>query len=442
VRWTKIITFLHLLTFFLLFTACGNSNSSNESHESAWKSAGLLADSARFPHIGVDDKGNVFAVWAQSTEFYANRFTAGSGWGIPQKIGESNAGWSNLQLAVSKNGCALAVWWNEEFGIVQDVLAVRYMAGSGWGAVESLGNIGVPKDIAINDAGNAFIVTESLTTSFKGLTIARYDQTTGWSNDRIGYIDTSTNNGFPKISVDDSGYGFVLWVEGGSGTNNVYVSRRSGSAWEAPTQIASIAGVFDPWTNIRIDGKGNAMALWGQLDSSSISHTYACRYTASDGWSMAERIDNSVSDSIDQYLAVDSSGHFYAVWTQRTDTALSTILCRKFIPDTGWQAPQSVGTGYSARTPRIAADSFGNVFAAWQQYDPDDIYPGDAKIYASRFTAASGWSAQRQLKNTLGGADAPDLAVDPSGRATVMWSQSTGSTNGLIRYGVFSSRFE
>jgi hypothetical protein len=442
VKLIKSITILCLLTFFLFLTACGNSNSSNESHESAWKSAGSLADSARFPHIGVDDKGNVFAVWAQSTGFYANRFTVSSGWGIPQKIGESNAGWSTLRLAVSKSGHALAVWWNEEIGIVTDVEAVRYVPGSGWGQVENLGNIGVPQDITIKDAGNAFIVAESLTTSFKGITIARYDQTTGWSNDRIGYIDTSTNNGFSKISVDDSGYGFVLWVEGDSGTNNVYVSRRSGSAWEAPSQIASIAGFFDPWTNIMIDGNGNAVALWGQLDSSSISHTYACCYTAANGWSMAERVDNSLSASIDQYLAVDSSGHFYAVWTQRTDTAVSTILCRKYIPGTGWQAPQLVGTGYSVRSPKVAADSYGNVFAAWQQYDPDDLYPGDAKIYASRFTASSGWSVQRQLRNTLGDADAPDLAVDPSGRATIMWSQSTGSTNGLIHYGVFFSRFD
>jgi hypothetical protein len=442
VRWTKIITILHLLMLLLLLTACGNSNSSNESHDSVWKSAGLLADSARFPHIGVDDKGTVFAVWAQSNGFFANRFTVGSGWGIPQKIGESNAGWSTLRLVVSKSGHALAAWWNEEIGIVTDVEAVRYVPGSGWGQVENLGNIGVPKDIAIHDAGNAFIVTESLTASFKGLTIARYDQTTGWSNDRIGYIDPSTNNGFPKISVDNSGHGFVLWVEGESGTNNVYVSRRSGSAWEEPLLISSIAGGFEQSTNISIDGKGNAMALWGQQDSSSASHTYACRYTAAAGWNVAERVDSSESDSIDQYLTVDSSGHFYAVWTQITDTAVSTILSSQYSPGSGWQAPRLVGTGSPARSPRVATDSFGNIFAAWQQYDPDDLYPGDAKIYASRFTASSGWSVQRQLRNVLGDADAPDLAVDPSGRATIMWSQSTGSINGLIHYGVFFSKFE
>jgi hypothetical protein len=345
-------------------------------------------------------------------------------------------------LAVSKSGHALAAWWNEEIGIVTDVEAVRYVPGSGWGQVENLGNIGVPQDIAINDAGNAFIVTESLTTSFKGLTIARYDQTTGWSNDRIGYIDTSTNNGFPKISVDNSGHGFVLWVEGESGTNNVYVSRRSGSAWEEPLLISSIAGVFEQWTNISIDGKGNAMALWGQQDSSSTSHTYACRYTAAAGWSVAERVDSSVSDSIDQYLTVDSSGNFYAVWSQRTDTIVSTILCSQYSPGSGWQTPRLVGTGSPARSPRVATDSSSNIFAAWLQYDPEDVYPGDAKIYASRFTASSGWSVQKQLRNVQGNADAPDLVVDPSGRATIMWSQSTGSIYGLIQYGVFFSRFE
>lgn len=437
-KWLKKICILTAVPIVLTLSACGNSD---PSHVSSWKSASLLTDSAWYPQIGVDGNGNVFSVWAQSTGFYANRYTVNSGWGIPQKIGESTTGWTDLQFAVGKSGHAVATWVHLELGDSY-VQAVRYVPGTGWGTPEILRGIGTPKDITITESGSIYLATERYSVLSTGISIIRYDQASGWKDDQLGYTDTVTYYGFPRVSIDQSEKGFALWLEGNSGINKVYVSQRTQAGWGVPQVIASIAGFPEEWTNIAVDNNGNAMALWGQQDSLFTSHTYACRYTTTNGWRAAEQIDNSIFDSIDQSLAIDSYGNYYAVWSQRTDAGFSNIYSCLYSPVSGWQTPLLVGTNGIARHPQIAADIFGNVFTAWQQYDPNDPFPGDANIYSNQYTTASGWGMQQQLKRALGGADSPGLVVDPFGNATVMWSQSTGSVGGSITYGIFYCRFE
>jgi hypothetical protein len=443
-KYLKTIIILALMPLFLFLSACGNSDSS---HTGSWGKAAQLTDDAvsRYPQLAADGNGNIIAVWAQSSGFYANRYDVVNGWGTPQKIGDTNPGWSDLHLAVSSSGHAIVAWLlsDQRFSHLQ---VVRYTAGIGWGPVETLLGIGEPKDTAIDDSGNAFIVAERLIITMSGeirqLIIARSDQESGWRYDRIEYAETSTSNGFPKISVDGSGNGFIMWVEGFNDDYKEYVSSLSPAGIGAPQQIASLPGSSAAWTNIVVDDSGNAMALWGQADSALTFHTYACCYNPADGWGVAERIDNSPFDTVDQSLFVDPSGNFHAIWTQLTGSTLSDIYSRRYTPSGGWQFPLRVGTGGIARYPRIAADASGNLFAAWLQYDPTVRFGGDGKVYANHYQRGSSWGMQKQLTDALGDADAPALVADRSGKAMVMWSQNTGSVGGLVEHGIFFSRFE
>jgi hypothetical protein len=266
-------------------------------------------------------------------------------------------------------------------------------------------------------------------------------QESGWDSPQTFGVDNRLA-AYPKIAVDSAGNAFVLWLEGESYPNNVYVNRYSpGTGWSSPQQIATNVGPA-AWTNISFDKSGNAMAIWGQSDSSDHYRIYSCRYVAGSGWGESGVVDNNTLDSIEPALTVDSSGSFRSVWVQFTGTS-SEIYGSRYTAGSGWDAPQLIGTGGNARSPRVATDHLGNVFAAWQQYDPNDVYPGDAKVYANRFTAGSGWGSQSQLMNTLGGADVPELAVDSRGHASVIWSQSVGYiTFGEIKYGIFADRFQ
>ncbi|GFO53997.1 hypothetical protein GMSM_10040 [Geomonas sp. Red276] len=229
-----------------------------------------------------------------------------------------------------------------------------------------------------------------------------------------------------------------MWEEGSSGFNNVYVSAVTESEQGVPVPIASIYGIPGT-TDIAIDGNGNAVALWSEVVG-SYCHTYACAYTVSEGWGAAVRLDGLTFSSLDPALAVDQAGNFYAAWAQAAGAGLSDIYCTVFRPASGWQSPQQVGTHGMARYPQLAAGPDGKVCCAWQQYDTDTAYRGDATVYGNYFNAAKGgWGTQQPLKTVIGSADAPAVSVDSSGNATVIWAQtmSSGSTSG---YGIFSSR--
>ena len=107
----------------------------------AWQGAALIetdnAGSASGPQIAIDANGNALAVWRQydGTRYniWVNRYTAGSGWGVAALIETDNAGDAlDPQIAIDANGNALAVWVQHD-GTRENIWANRYTAGSGWG---------------------------------------------------------------------------------------------------------------------------------------------------------------------------------------------------------------------------------------------------------------------------------------------------------------------
>src|SRR5205809_7154555 len=96
-----------LLLFFL------NENSYAQRQ---WAGAVLIetdnAGDAVFPDIGMDAAGNAIAVWRQwdgvSSNIWANRYTAGSGWGVATLI-ETGTG-CNFRPGIAVAGNGNAVW--------------------------------------------------------------------------------------------------------------------------------------------------------------------------------------------------------------------------------------------------------------------------------------------------------------------------------------------
>jgi hypothetical protein len=370
--------------------------------DGAWKDASLLIDNARNPLIGADGNGNMIAIWVLSDGLYSSYFDVNLGWGAPQKIVErttQNVFFTNLHLAVNAKGDAVAAWVHEEFGNYF-IQTVKY-SGSGWGTPQQLPppNAVFSLDVALDASSNAMIVWEGwdFPVVRHNIFASRSLQSSGW--DAPQPIGTNLWDAqYPRIAIDNTGNAFALWAEGQFGANTVYVNRYTiNSGWGSAQQIANNSGSA-VWATISFDKTGYAMAVWSQSDSSNQFHIYSCRYVAGSGWGRAVVVDSNTLDSIEPAMTVDSAGNFRAVWTQFTGTS-SDVYSSLFIGSSGWGTPQLIGTGGNARSPRVASDGIGNVFAAWRQYDPTDVYPGDAKVYANRYSA--GWGTQLQLKTVL-----------------------------------------
>ncbi|VAW88463.1 hypothetical protein MNBD_GAMMA17-507 [hydrothermal vent metagenome] len=79
-----------------------------------------------------------------------------------------------------------------------------------------------------------------------------------------------------------------------------------------------------------------------------------------------------------------------------------------------------------ASLPQIAIDANGNAIAVWQQSDGLQT-----NIWANRYTAGSIWGGAVFLETDTGDAVMPKIAMDASGNAIAIWSQSDGTRNNI-----------
>ena len=142
--WTDTALFVTLLSSLTVLTACsgggggGGGVVEGGSTAKAWHTPVLLetdnAGDANRPRIVMDASGNALAVWCQSDgtryNIWANRYTAGSGWGTAGLIETDNAGNAVLNavladIAVDANGNPLAVWQQWD-GVRYNIWANRF----------------------------------------------------------------------------------------------------------------------------------------------------------------------------------------------------------------------------------------------------------------------------------------------------------------------------
>ena len=86
----------------------------------------------------------------------------------------------------------------------------------------------------------------------------------------------------------------------------------------------------------------------------------------------------------------------------------------------------------NAEYPQIAFDSSGNAIAVW--YQSNGTRPS---IWANRFNATSWGSAELIEAGDAGNALSPQIAIDSSGTAIAVWTQSDGT-----RTNVYANRFD
>ena len=111
------------------------------------------------------------------------------------------------------------------------------------------------------------------------------------------------------------------------------------------------------------------------------------------------------------------------VWAQAV-AGVNCILGRGPAGD----APATLSNGLDGSgTPKIDVDAAGNAIAVWVQSDDPDT---NAAIWTSHYRAGTGWGAASQLSaNSSAWANAPQVSLDPSGNAVVIWNAIDPSIN-------------
>ena len=198
--------------------------------------------------------------------------------------------------------------------------------------------------------------------------------------------------------------------------------------WGTPQRIETDNpfGAFNP--QLAFDPNGNAVAVWHQADGIP-RDIWANRYTPSNGWGTAERIeDNDLGGAGKHQVAIDANGNALAVWSQ-WDGTRTNIWSNRYTPSGGWSTPERVENNDAGETqdPQVAIDASANALAVWQESDGKRI-----NIWANRYTPSGGWGTARLIEtNDAGDALKPQVAIDPSGKALAVWSQSDGTRTNI-----------
>ena len=114
----------------------------------------------------IDASGNIMVVWQHinlargENDIWANRYVVGTGWSGPTLIETRDGNALYSQVAGDPSGNAIAVWTQRE-GTRDSVWANRFVAGTGWGIAQLLetedGTVFSPQ-IAVDGDGNAFAI--------------------------------------------------------------------------------------------------------------------------------------------------------------------------------------------------------------------------------------------------------------------------------------------
>jgi hypothetical protein len=352
-------------------------------------------------------------------------FTTGDGqWKTPAPLGNGNSNEPATDPVVSfdASGHALAVW--EQFdGVSPRIGFKRYTAGSGWGTAELIetGN-GSAQDpqIAVNGSGHAIAVwqhTESIRGSVRAIS---YTPGSGWGTAELIEFDDVGDAILPQVAIDPNGNAVVVWQQYDGARFNIWYNRYvAGTGWEGPGLLESDSGQASA-PRVAIDASGRALAVWQQFDGAN-TNILASRYVPGTGWGAPELLESRTGETFHARIAMNADGSALAVWLQ-FELQKFKVWSNRYAPGSGWGIAERIGPDglTTHEAPQVAIDAHGNGIAVWQQYDGATTF----EIGASRYVVGSGWAGATVIPNdSVRPALQPQIAIDPNGNALAVWSQ-------------------
>jgi hypothetical protein len=199
----------------------------------------------------------------------------------------------------------------------------------------------------------------------------------------------------------------------------------AGTAQAAPlfTSGADISAAgqegFEP--QVAVDGTGKVHAVWVRSDGSFLRIQYATRTPTGD-WSAGVNISDAGQSASQPQIVIDPSNNLIVLWTRSDGTA--TRIQAAFKPSAGsFGAPVTVSDpGFDAFDPQLDVDNSGRAIVVWSRYDGANI-----RVQASIREAGvtGGFQPEVTISDFGQDADNPTTAagqnVDANG--VIVWSR-------------------
>ncbi len=260
-------------------------------------------------------------------------------------------------------------------------------------------------------------------------------KTSRWGAPQLIESDNEGNARYSQVAIDSSGNAIAVWMQYDGLRDNIWSNRYElGTGWGTAQLIETDDAGSAGYSQVAIDSSGNAIAVWVQYDGIRFN-IWSNRYELGTGWGTAQLIENdNAGDVYYPQIAINSSGNAIAVWRQN-DGLRDNIWSNRYELGTGWGTAQLIETddAGSAGGSQIAIDSSGNAIAVWSQSDGTR-----SNIWSNRYVSGTGWGTAQLIEtDDAGSAGGSQIAIDSSGNAIAVWEQHDGT-----RANICSNRYE
>ena len=225
----------------------------------------------------------------------------------------------------------------------------------------------------------------------------------------------------PQVAIDGSDRPTVVWSRS-DGTNSRIQAVRIGPLGNpGPVKTLSGAGQDADFPQVVVDDSDRATVVWSRSDGTN-ERIQSLRIAADGTPGPVQTLSATGEDADSPQVAIDGSDRPTVVWS-RSDGTNSRIQAVRIGP-LGNPGPVKTlsGAGQDADFPQVVVDDSDRATVVWSRSDGSN-----KRIQALRIAENGTPGPIRTLSAAGQDARYPDVAVDGIGRATVAWSRSDGS---------------
>jgi hypothetical protein len=233
--------------------------------------------------------------------------------------------------------------------------------------------------------------------------------------------EAGQNGDNPQVAVDPAGNAVVVWRRYDGANYRIQLRRRTATGVLSAVKTLSAAGHDANDPQVAVDAHGNAVVVWSRSDGAN-ERIQVLRRTAGGSLSAVQTLSSAGGDAYEPQVAVGGDGSAVVVWERYNGTD-NRIQVRRRTAAGALSAVQSLSaSGQDAYAAQVAVDPHGRAVVVWYRFDG-----ADNRIQARRRSAAGSLSAVQTLSPGGQEASNPQVAIDPDGNAVAAWRRFDGA---------------
>lgn len=320
------------------------------------------------PHVGMDDSGNVVAVWLEGDVVVSKTKLLAGSWSSADTL--SGSGSSSPQVVVDPTtGNATAIW--NEGGLIK---SANKPFGSAWGSITTLSASSSSSPQIAIDSATGDVVAVWVTSGVVKSDTQLFGMSWSGSPDTLSSADSA----FPQVAIGSDGTVVAVWhtLNGITSLYNVNAATKAvGGAWSSSTLVSD--PIFNSvYPQVAVDPNGNAIIAWYRynLSGSVYSNVVLQSSYLPFGGSWATPVDISApgignpADLVANIFLGDS-GSALAVWTTVFNGSTFTLQSSGSADYIQWDDPTTLDASLYSYSIDVATNSIGDAFGIYMTYD-------------------------------------------------------------------------